>query len=176
MSCGFSLQVFLQLSTLSNQNCAHVFYDSAKVYNWHAGNKNNFKNSWGWNVPKFKNNEPRPKFAGSYKKCVYTSYEPLFLKWDHQHTNFRLRPVGMPNIPREIRVCRFFSRNDIGNEDHYCMVCPHYEFLQARNQFLQTVYHALISNNLIRSLFFCICYVWQISPLVILFHKQNYKF
>ena len=49
----------------------HVFYDSAEVYNWHDGNKNNFKNNLrtieAQIVPKLNNNVPRPKFTGSYK-------------------------------------------------------------------------------------------------------------
>ena len=44
-----------------------VFYDSAKVYNWHDGNKNNLRTIEAQIVQKLKNNEPRPNFAGSYK-------------------------------------------------------------------------------------------------------------
>ena len=35
---------------------------SIRQYSWHDGNKNNFKD----NYSKLKNNEPRPKFTGSY--------------------------------------------------------------------------------------------------------------
>ena len=52
----------------------HVFYDSVEIYNCHDGNKNNFKNNVRTIevqiVQKLKYNEPRPKFTGSYKKCV----------------------------------------------------------------------------------------------------------
>ena len=37
------------------------------MYNWHAGNKNNLKTIEAQIVQKLKNNEARPKFAGSYK-------------------------------------------------------------------------------------------------------------
>ena len=63
----FSLQVFLQLETQSEQRrkssktVPHVFYDSAKVYK-HDGSKNNLRT---------RNNDPRPKFTGSYIKGVY---------------------------------------------------------------------------------------------------------
>ena len=36
--------------------------------NWHGGNKNNLRTITAQIVQKFKNNEPRPKFTGSYKK------------------------------------------------------------------------------------------------------------
>ena len=40
----------------------------AEVYNWHDGNKNNLRTVEAQIVSKLKNNEPRPKFTGSYKK------------------------------------------------------------------------------------------------------------
>ena len=54
---------------------SQVFYDSAEVYNWHDGNKNNFKNNLrtieAQIALKLKNNKPRPKFTASYKKaCI----------------------------------------------------------------------------------------------------------
>ena len=45
-------------------------YDTAEAYNWHDGNKNNLKTIEAQIVQKLKNNEARPKFAGSYKKSV----------------------------------------------------------------------------------------------------------
>ena len=43
-------------------------YDSAEVYNWHDGNKNNLRTIEDQIVQKLKNNEARPEFTGSYKK------------------------------------------------------------------------------------------------------------
>ena len=44
----------------------------AEVYNWHDGNKKNLRTIEAQIVQKLENNEPRPKFTGSYKKiaCV----------------------------------------------------------------------------------------------------------
>ena len=53
----------------------HVLYDSAEMYNWHDGNKNNLRTVEAQIVPKLKNNEPRRKVTGSYKKkSVYVIY------------------------------------------------------------------------------------------------------
>ena len=55
----------------------YVFCDSEEdqyVYtsicgdNWHDGNKNNLRTIEARIVQKLKNNEPRPKFTGSYEK------------------------------------------------------------------------------------------------------------
>ena len=47
------------------------FYDSAEVYRWHDGNKNNLRTIEAQIVQKLKN-ETRPKFTSSYsvKKSV----------------------------------------------------------------------------------------------------------
>ena len=44
--------------------------DSAEVYNWHDGNKNNLRTIKAQIVQKLKSDEARPKFTGSYKKSV----------------------------------------------------------------------------------------------------------
>ena len=49
----------------------HVFYDSAEVQEEQFSVKNNLRTIDAQIVPKPKNNEPRPKFTGSYKNSVY---------------------------------------------------------------------------------------------------------
>ena len=59
----------------NNQNCAvRVLRQCRSVYtiicgdNWHGKNKSNLRTIDAQIVQKPKNNEPRPKFTGSYKK------------------------------------------------------------------------------------------------------------
>ena len=40
------------------------------------------------------------------------------------------------NTPRQSRCCGVCNQNEIGDESHYCMVCPQHEFLHLRTTFL----------------------------------------
>ena len=40
------------------------------------------------------------------------------------------------NTPRQSRCCGVCNQNEIGDEFHYCMVCPQHEFLHLRTTFL----------------------------------------
>ena len=48
--------------------------------NWHDGNKNSLRTIEAQIVQKLKNNEPRPKFTGSYKKACMCGQEDLLFK------------------------------------------------------------------------------------------------
>ena len=71
------------MSRKENQNCAarvlrHV-YTNIGGDGWQNGNKNNLTTTETQIVQKLKNNEPRPKFTGSYKKKAYKTANAFVL-------------------------------------------------------------------------------------------------
>ena len=50
------------------------------MYNWHDGNKNNLRTIEAQIVQKFKNNEARPKFTGSYKNACVDNLKRFILE------------------------------------------------------------------------------------------------
>ena len=48
----------------------YMLYTSVCGDNWHDRNKNNLRTIEAQIVQKLENNESRPKFTDSYKKCV----------------------------------------------------------------------------------------------------------
>ena len=67
-------------------------------------------------------------------------------------SKFRLSAHNLPiesgrysNIPKQNRLCNFCNLSEVGDEFHYCMVCPHHEFLKLRTTYLQSI--NLINSN-----------------------------
>jgi hypothetical protein len=69
-------------------------------------------------------------------------------------SNHRLpvQQLRYSNVPREDRVCNLCSMNEIGDEMHYVLICPHPDLLNARRMLLPKFYlqhpNVLKLNNL----------------------------
>ena len=67
-------------------------------------------------------------------------------------TKLRLSAHNLPvetgrysNTPKQNRVCTFCNLGEVGDEFHYCMVCPHHEFQKLRDTYMQKI--NLINTN-----------------------------